>query len=95
VALNVSTLADWVGASAATLMPLVEVIGAHVLAAERLHADDTTMPVLDTARSTCATTGCLPAAHRRQQSTSTHPIEAQCVQEAPSAVEWSAAGRCP
>jgi transposase len=44
--LDVSTLADWVGAAAATLMPLVETIQAHVFAAERLHADDTTVPVL-------------------------------------------------
>ncbi len=44
--LDVSTLADWVGASAATLMPLVEAIHAHVFAAERIHADDTTVPVL-------------------------------------------------
>jgi transposase len=35
-----------VGASAATLMPLVEAIRAHVFAAERIHADDTTVPVL-------------------------------------------------
>jgi len=44
--LDVSTLADWVGAAAATLMPLVEVIQAHVFAAERIHADDTRVPVL-------------------------------------------------
>jgi transposase len=44
--LDVSTLADWVGASAATLMPLVEAIQAHVFAAERIHADDTPVPVL-------------------------------------------------
>ena len=44
--LDVSTLADWVGAAAATLMPLVEAIRTHVLAAERIHADDTTVPVL-------------------------------------------------
>ena len=44
--LDVSTLADWVGACAATLMPLVERIRAHVFAAERIHADDTTVPVL-------------------------------------------------
>ena len=44
--LDVSTLADWVGAAAATLAPLVEAIRAHVLAAERIHADDTTVPVL-------------------------------------------------
>jgi transposase len=46
VNLDVSTLADWVGAAAATLMPLVEAIRTHVFAAERIHADDTTVPVL-------------------------------------------------
>jgi transposase len=46
IEIDVSTLADWVGAAAATLMPLVETIRAHVLAAERIHADDTTVPVL-------------------------------------------------
>jgi transposase len=46
VDLDVSTLADWVGAAAATLMPLVTEIRAHVFAAERIHADDTTVPVL-------------------------------------------------
>jgi transposase len=46
IELDVSTLADWVGACAATLMPLVEAILAHVFAAERIHADDTTVPVL-------------------------------------------------
>jgi transposase len=44
--LDVSTLADWVGASAATLMPLVEAIRMHVFTAERIHVDDTTVPVL-------------------------------------------------
>ena len=44
--LDVSTLADWVGAAAATLTPLVDVIRDHVFAAERIHADDTTVPVL-------------------------------------------------
>ena len=44
--LDVSTLADWVGAAAATLTPLVEAIRTHVFAAERIHADDTTVPVL-------------------------------------------------
>jgi transposase len=46
IELDVSTLADWVGAAAATLMPLVEVIRSHVFAAGRIHADDTTVPVL-------------------------------------------------
>jgi transposase len=44
--LDVSTLADWVGAAAATLQPMVAAIRAHVFAAERIHADDTTVPVL-------------------------------------------------
>jgi transposase len=46
IELDVSTLADWVGAAAATLMPLIEVIRTHVFAAERIHADDTPVPVL-------------------------------------------------
>ena len=44
--LDVSTLADWVGACAAALSPLVELIRRHVLAAARVHGDDTTVPVL-------------------------------------------------
>jgi transposase len=46
IELDVSTLADWVGAAAATLMPLIVLIRAHVFAAERIHADETTVPVL-------------------------------------------------
>jgi transposase len=46
IELDVSTLAGWVGASAATLMPLVDAMRAHVFAAERIHADDTAVPVL-------------------------------------------------
>jgi transposase len=46
IELDTSTLADWVGACAATLMPLVELIRHHVFAAERIHGDDTTVPVL-------------------------------------------------
>lgn len=44
--LDVSTLADWVGACATTLMPLIEATKAHVFAAVRIHADDTPVPVL-------------------------------------------------
>src|SRR6266571_7949183 len=43
--LDVSTLADWVGTCAASLMPLVLLIRAHVFVAERIHADETTVPV--------------------------------------------------
>ena len=46
VDLSLSTLADQVGACTAVLMPLYLLIEAHVLAAERLHGDDTTVPVL-------------------------------------------------
>ena len=53
VDLDVSTLADWVGACAATLMPLRDAIEAHVHAAERIHVDDTTVPVL--AKGKCRT----------------------------------------
>jgi transposase len=46
VELDVSSLADHVGAAAAVLAPLHELIRQHVLAAERLHGDDTIVPVL-------------------------------------------------
>jgi transposase len=44
--LDTSTLADWVGSCTAVLAPLVELIRRHVFAAERVHGDDTTVPVL-------------------------------------------------
>jgi transposase len=46
VELSLSTLADQVGACCTVLKPVVERIEAHVLAAGRLHGDDTTVPVL-------------------------------------------------
>jgi transposase len=46
VNIDVSTLADWVGACAASLEPVIGRIRAHVLSAERIHADDTTVPIL-------------------------------------------------
>ena len=45
IELSVSTMADHVGACTAVLMPLYELIKAHVFAAERIHGDDTTVPV--------------------------------------------------
>jgi transposase len=53
IELDVSTLADWVGACVARLMPLVLLIRAHLFAAERIHADDTTVPVW--AKNKCRT----------------------------------------
>lgn len=46
VELSLSTLADQVGACAAALAPIHALIRTHVLAAERLHGDDTTVPLL-------------------------------------------------
>jgi len=46
VPLSLSTLADQVGTCCVVLAPLIERIEAHVFAAERLHGDDTTVPVL-------------------------------------------------
>ena len=49
--LSVSTLADQVGACTAALQPLYALIQAHVLSAERLHGDDTTVPILAKGRT--------------------------------------------
>jgi transposase len=46
VDLDRSTLAGWVGASSELLAPLVEALRKHVLAASKIHADDTPVPVL-------------------------------------------------
>jgi transposase len=46
VELSLSTLADQVGACCSVLAPIFKRIEAHTLAAERLHGDDTTVPVL-------------------------------------------------
>lgn len=44
--LSVSTLADQVGGCAALLRPLYELIRAHVFAGDRVHGDETPVPVL-------------------------------------------------
>jgi transposase len=46
VPLSLSTLADQVGGCCAVLAPLLRRLERHVFAAERLHGDDTTVPVL-------------------------------------------------
>ena len=53
VDLSLSTLADQVGACTVALRPLHDLIAAHVMAADRLHGDDTKVPVL--ARGKCVT----------------------------------------
>jgi hypothetical protein len=44
--INRSTLSDWVGQAAWLLQPIVDGIRRHVFAAEKIHGDDTTVPVL-------------------------------------------------
>ena len=56
VPLSLSTLADQVGACTAALMPLFERLRGHVMAAERLHGDDTTVPVLARGKTDIART---------------------------------------
>jgi Transposase and inactivated derivatives len=51
VPIALSTMADAVGAVCASLDPLLRRLEAYVMAAERLHADDTTVPVLATGKT--------------------------------------------
>ncbi len=46
IELSLSTLADQVGGCAALLRPIYDLIRAHVLAGERVHGDETPVPVL-------------------------------------------------
>jgi transposase len=50
VDLDRATLADWVAGVSRLLEPLVDVLGRYVLAAQKVHADDTPVPVLDPGR---------------------------------------------
>jgi transposase len=66
IELDVSTLADWVGTCTASLAPLIELIRDHVLAAERLHGDDTTVPVLAKEKTITVKGFRTPARHRHE-----------------------------
>jgi transposase len=46
VPISLSTMADAVGSGCTALEPVLRRVEAHVMAAERLHGDDTTVPVL-------------------------------------------------
>jgi transposase len=84
IEIDVST-ADRVGACAATLMPLIEAILAHVSAAERIRADDTTVLVLVKGETrtgrlwTYATAGPLAGQIHRGRRSSTRPIAAASI----------------
>jgi transposase len=45
-----STMAEWVGGCFRLVDPLIEALARYVMAAEKLHADDTPVPVLDPGR---------------------------------------------
>jgi transposase len=51
VPIEVSTLADWVGAVTTALSPLITLIEAHARGGERIHLDDTPVPVLAKGRT--------------------------------------------
>ena len=91
--LDVSTLADWVGAAAATLMPLVE--GSAPMSSRPSASMPTTPPCRSWPRvrpvpagygPMCATTGPLPALGRRQRCSSIRTIVAASI---PSSI-WQA-----
>jgi transposase len=50
VELDRSTLADWVGGTSRLLAPLVEALRRHVMAGNKIHGDDTPVPVLQPGR---------------------------------------------
>ena len=50
VELERSTLAEWVGGCFRLVDPLIEALARYVMAAQKLHADDTPVPVLDPGR---------------------------------------------
>jgi transposase len=50
--LDRSTLADWVGGASELLEPLVSSLGRYVLRAQKIHGDDTPVPVLCPGRGT-------------------------------------------
>jgi hypothetical protein len=90
--LETSTLSGWVGATAAALKPLVDVLAAEVVAGDTLHVDDTPMPVrapgtgkTKTGRLWTyvrATSGRLPARGRRPLCSSIRPTAKEPVPRA-------------
>jgi transposase len=50
-----SILAEWVGQSSALVQPLVDAVARYVLSAQKLHADDTPVPVLCPGKGTTKT----------------------------------------
>ena len=83
IELDRTTMATWVGKVRALASPLVEAIANHVMAAEKLHVDDTPVPSWGRAQarprpddfgSTRATNACSAAGRRRQSFIAILPI---------------------
>jgi len=60
VDLDRSTLATWVGEASSLLEPLVAALRRYVLAASKVHGDDTPVPVLAPGQGKTKTGGCGP-----------------------------------
>ena len=93
-----STMADAVGAVSTALDPLRRLVEAHVMAAERLHGDDTTLPVLakgktDTGRLWSATMSRSAALGRRLRSSTTRAIGAASTRRPSRGLRRHPAGR--
>ena len=81
-----STLADQVGACTTALQPLHALIERHVLAAERLHGDDTTVPILAKGKTVTGRIWTyvrddrpLAVTHRRRRSITPRAIESTSI----------------
>ncbi len=90
VEIDVSTMADWMGAVSVALRPMVDIIEAHVLAAQRLHCR-TTRRCRSWRKARRRPDGCGPrsatiapsgAPIHQPRSTSTLPIAAACIPRA-------------
>ena len=76
VEIDTSTLADWVGACVVTLDPVLALLKAHVLRGERIHADDTTVPVLAKGKTATGRSSGFVAPNRSAMPSPTRPTEA-------------------
>ncbi len=93
VELERSILADWVSQVSAVMLPPVDALKRHVLAAGRLHGDDTPVPVLPPGTGKTST-GRLWAYLRDERAyAGTTSPGLRAPEGTPSRVPWRAAGR--
>ena len=89
VSVSLSTIADAVGACCSVLGPLLRLVEAHIMAAERLHGDDTPVRCWRSASATsdaagfmCATTSRLAVPIRRRRCSTTRATAAASIRNA-------------